>query len=73
MLAVYATTLQPYQQEGDFNEYAFQEPLSHAKAMRSPQSTHWMAAEEEEKAWFTNNGTWWVIDIPPDINLLFCK
>lgn len=63
-----------YAEQANNVQYApFDEPLSHAAALRSPQSTHWIEAEEEEKSAFFSNKTWEVVDINPQWNLMSCK
>ena len=52
---------------------ACHQPVSYAAAMRSPQVAQWIAAMEEEKAAFFNNGTREIVDLDPAWNLLSFK
>ena len=48
-----------------------QEPVSYAAAMRASDTQQWLAAMNEEKEAFFANGTWVIVDVNPDWNLLF--
>ena len=52
---------------------ACHQPVSYAAAMRSPQAAQWIAAMEEEKAAFFNNGSCEIVDLDPSWNLLSSK
>ena len=80
MLTCYAAhAAAPCLSEGDGDHFesvffsAFQEPVSYASAMRSPDAEQWIAAINEEKEAFFANGTWEIVDADPAWNLLSSK
>jgi hypothetical protein len=52
---------------------AFEDPLFHKEAMRSPEAQQWQEAMDDETDAFTLNHTWEIVDIKPWMNLLSSK
>ena len=63
--------VQPHNDMYDFAYFCcFVDPMSHAEALRTAESPHWIAAMDEEVAGMFANGTWTIVDIDPLWNLL---
>ena len=60
--------------DDSYNVFAvFDAPLSYAAAQRSADNAKWEEAMQEELTGLQAQGTWKVVDIPPDANLMRSK
>ena len=57
----------------DFAYAVFDEPLSYAAARRAPDKDKWLEAMQEELEGLNKQGTWHIVDIPENANLLRTK